>query len=180
MVAVRCLPCGLLVRLLDIPCVGGDEEAGLLFSSGSTGQPKGVVLTHRNLLGNLQQIADCELLPASETLLACLPIFHSFGFTVTMWYTLVMGAESGHRPVPPRDSENPPPQRGRRRLPCSWARRTFFRGYLRRIKPEDFSEFEASLRRSRRKPRRALPRVGKPVSTLSTWKVMVSPRPPQW
>ena len=137
MVAVRCLPCGLLVRLLDIPCVGGDEEAGLLFSSGSTGQPKGVVLTHRNLLGNLQQIADCELLPASETLLACLPIFHSFGFTVTMWYTLVMGLRVVTVPSPLETRKIASAAR-EEKATVLVGTPTFFRGYLRRIKPEDF------------------------------------------
>ena len=136
-VAVRCLPCGFLLRLLDIPRVGGDEEAGLLFSSGSTGQPKGVVLTHRNLLGNLQQVADCGLLPAQETLLACLPIFHSFGFTVTMWYPLVTGLRVVTVPSPLETQRIASAVR-EEQATVVFGTPTFFRGYLRRIKREDF------------------------------------------
>ena len=84
-------PAKLLVKLLKVPSKGGDEEAGLLFTSGSSGEPKGVVLTHRNILGNCAQIDASGLLPVSEKIIANLPIFHSFGFTVTLWYPLLRG-----------------------------------------------------------------------------------------
>jgi acyl-[acyl-carrier-protein]-phospholipid O-acyltransferase/long-chain-fatty-acid--[acyl-carrier-protein] ligase len=93
-------PAGWLARRLGVPQHGDNEEAGLLFSSGSTGEPKGVVLTHRNIIGNCFQIADIELLPRSEVLLACLPIFHSFGFTVTLWYPLLTGMKVITLPSP--------------------------------------------------------------------------------
>lgn len=137
MVAVRCLPCGFLMRLLGIPQIGGDEEAGLLFSSGSTGQPKGVVLTHRNLLGNLQQITDCRLIPASETLLACLPIFHSFGFTATMWYPLVTGLRVITVPSPLETRKIATVAR-EEEATVVLGTPTFLRGYLRRVKREEF------------------------------------------
>ena len=85
------LPGALLARLLGVPHRGGREEAGLLFTSGSAGEPKGVVLTHRNLLANCAQISAVDLLPRTASLMACLPVFHSFGFTVTLWYPLLRG-----------------------------------------------------------------------------------------
>ncbi|MFA5257895.1 MAG: AMP-binding protein [Opitutales bacterium] len=87
--AILTTPSSLLMRWLDVPQNGGDREAALLFSSGSTGEPKGVVLTHRNIIGNCLQIAGTHMLDTGETILANLPTFHSFGFTVNLWYTLL-------------------------------------------------------------------------------------------
>jgi len=80
-----------IIRRAQVPREGGDREAGLLFTSGSSGEPKGVVLTHRNILGNCAQIDASGVLPAGETLLGNLPIFHSFGFTIILWYAIQRG-----------------------------------------------------------------------------------------
>jgi acyl-[acyl-carrier-protein]-phospholipid O-acyltransferase/long-chain-fatty-acid--[acyl-carrier-protein] ligase len=87
--AVRALPAGFLARQLRLPTHGGDREAALLFTSGSSGEPKGVVLTHRNIIGNCLQTRETGLLHPGETMIGCLPVFHSFGFTVTMWYPML-------------------------------------------------------------------------------------------
>ncbi len=98
--AIKCLPAGLLARLLQVPREGRDQEAGLLFTSGSSGEPKGVVLTHRNILGNCAQIKATGLFTEKERVLANLPIFHSFGFTVTLWYPVISGGEVVTLPSP--------------------------------------------------------------------------------
>ena len=97
---IHLCPAKLLARILKIPNEGGELEAGLLFTSGSSGEPKGVVLTHRNILGNCAQIDATGLLPASEKVIANLPIFHSFGFTVTLWYPLLRGCSVVTLPSP--------------------------------------------------------------------------------
>ena len=88
---IHLCPAKLLAKILKVPAEGGELEAGLLFTSGSSGEPKGVVLTHRNILANCAQIDATGLLPVSEKVIANLPIFHSFGFTVTLWYPLLRG-----------------------------------------------------------------------------------------
>lgn len=100
MLAIAALPPAPLMKLWKIPQNGGQREAGLLFSSGSTGEPKGIPLTHSNIIGNCLQIHDCGLLNDRQTMMGCLPTFHSFGFTVTLWYPLYEGVKTVTLPSP--------------------------------------------------------------------------------
>ena len=82
-----------LAKMLGIAEEGGDEEAVLLFTSGSSGNPKGVVLTHRNILANVSQFGSRLELSDDDKVLGCLPLFHSFGSTVTLWYPMLEGVD---------------------------------------------------------------------------------------
>ncbi len=100
LLAAWLLPNQWCAGLLGTPAVGDRAEAGLLFTSGSSGEPKGVALTHRNILANCAQISSLSILPETCVLLACLPVFHSFGFTVTLWYPLLRGSRVVTIPSP--------------------------------------------------------------------------------
>src|ERR1044072_6328908 len=63
----------------------------ILFSSGSTGVPKGVVLTHSNVLSNILGLAQVFDVGKKDRILGILPFFHSFGFTGTLWFPLIHG-----------------------------------------------------------------------------------------
>src|SRR5262245_47880108 len=79
---------------LFLPGLRGDRldtEATVIFTSGSTGDPKGVVLSHRNILSNAHQIEQQVELKPDEVVLGILPFFHAFGFTVTIWTALALG-----------------------------------------------------------------------------------------
>ena len=66
--------------------------AAILYTSGTTGQPKGAMLTHRNLLCNVNSVIRALDLSADDTFLAVLPMFHSFGATACMLTPVALGA----------------------------------------------------------------------------------------
>jgi acyl-[acyl-carrier-protein]-phospholipid O-acyltransferase/long-chain-fatty-acid--[acyl-carrier-protein] ligase len=100
LIAAWLLPNQWCAGLLGLPKVGDRGEAGLLFTSGSSGEPKGVALTHRNVLANCAQISSLSILPETCSMLGCLPVFHSFGFTVTLWYPMLRGCRVISVPSP--------------------------------------------------------------------------------
>ena len=93
LVAAWLLPNQWFANLVGLPKVGDNAEAGLLFTSGSSGEPKGVALSHRNILANCSQISSLSILPETASLVGCLPLFHSMGFTVTLWYPMIRGCK---------------------------------------------------------------------------------------
>lgn len=84
------LPASLLKKLY---CQSVDLEspAAVLFSSGSEGEPKGVMLSHKNIMANLKQISDMLNTEDSDVVMATLPLFHAFGLTVTTFMPMIEG-----------------------------------------------------------------------------------------
>ncbi len=80
-------------RALEPVPVRSEELAVLGYTGGTTGTPKGAMLTHRNLVANVQQLKawDPELRPGSEITLGALPFFHSYGMTTAMNLALASG-----------------------------------------------------------------------------------------
>lgn len=68
------------------------DLAALPYSSGTTGLPKGVMLTHRNLLANMAQCEAANLVDQDDTLTAVLPFFHIYGLVVVLTGCLSLGA----------------------------------------------------------------------------------------
>ncbi|HYW15394.1 MAG TPA: AMP-binding protein [Allosphingosinicella sp.] len=77
-----------------------DSPAVILFTSGSEGLPKGVVLSHRNLLANCQQLAARIDFNASDLVLNALPVFHSFGLTGGTLLPILNGVKTLLYPSP--------------------------------------------------------------------------------
>jgi acyl-[acyl-carrier-protein]-phospholipid O-acyltransferase/long-chain-fatty-acid--[acyl-carrier-protein] ligase len=137
----KLLPPSVLATLLGLPRDGGDAEAALLFTSGSSGEPKGVILSHRNLLANVTQFGLRINLGPGDKVLGSLPLFHSFGCTVTLWWVLLEGLGLVTYPSP----LDVPKLAGlieKYRISLLLTTPTFLRGYLRKAKREQL----ASLR----------------------------------
>ena len=136
----RLAPVGLLGRWL--PGLRGnslDKAATIIFTSGSTGDPKGVILSHSNILSNVHQIRNhIELLP-DEVVLGCLPFFHSFGFTVTIWTILCLAKKCVYH-FNPLDSRVIADLCESHGVTMIASTPTFMRSYLQRGRPEQFAK----------------------------------------
>lgn len=81
---------GFVLRRMVARGKAGDL-ATVIFSSGSSGQPKGVMLSHANVMSNIAACSDMVPLGGTDRIAGVLPFFHSFGFTFTLWFPLVRG-----------------------------------------------------------------------------------------
>ena len=136
LLAVLVLPGRLVVRLMGIRC-RLDDVATVLFSSGSTGEPKGVMLSHRNIATNVDGLRRHVDLRPDDIMLSTLPVFHVFGHTVNMWAPPLVGFTAVY---------HADPRQGReigdlcRRYACTilMGTATFLRLYRRKCGPDDF------------------------------------------
>jgi acyl-[acyl-carrier-protein]-phospholipid O-acyltransferase / long-chain-fatty-acid--[acyl-carrier-protein] ligase len=129
------VPARLLLRLLQIPKKGGHAEAVLLFTSGTTGEPKGVVVSHRNVVGNVTQFRVLLDAKRTDAILGSLPFFHTFGSTVTLWYPLIEGVRIVTYPNP-LEASKCAALIEQYKLTFLLATPTFLRLYLRKADPD--------------------------------------------
>ncbi|MDY6407395.1 MAG: AMP-binding protein [Pseudomonadota bacterium] len=84
----------ILYKMKKVPIrQNSDEPAIILFTSGSEGFPKGVVLTHQNIVSNVVQTGCFAQLTTKDLLFNSLPMFHSFGLVVGVFFPLFYGAK---------------------------------------------------------------------------------------
>ncbi len=133
----RSAPAGLLSLASGAGRRRDRDEAVILFTSGSSGEPKGVVLTHRMLLANVAQSA-ARLDLHDARFLSSLPLFHSFGLTVTMLLPLLMGRPMCTHPNP-TEARSLCELVRRHRLTLICATPTFARAMLRRARDDSFA-----------------------------------------
>ena len=121
-----------------------DDVATVIFSSGSTGDPKGVMLTHYNIASNIQQVSQVFMLGGRDKVLGILPFFHSFGFMAALWMPAVNGIGAVYHPNP-LDSKVIGELVARYRVTFLIATPTFLQAYIRRCSPESFGSLQYVL-----------------------------------
>ncbi len=116
---------------------GGNKPAVVLFTSGSEGAPKAVVLSHANIISNIKQMSSIETINVTDTLFNALPMFHSFGLTVGTLFPLFEGSKLFLYPSPLhyRIISEIVYEIG---ASIMLATDTFFRGYAKIAHPMDF------------------------------------------
>lgn len=90
--AVFIFPVSLLIKIF----IKGNSEnindvASIIFSSGTTGEPKGIMLTHQNIVSNVEATYSVIKVKDDDVVCGILPFFHSFGYTATLWLVLYAG-----------------------------------------------------------------------------------------
>ncbi|MCA9498517.1 MAG: MFS transporter, partial [Nitrospira sp.] len=132
-----------------------DDIATIIFSSGSTGEPKGVLLSHFNLDSNVEGIAQVLHLGHKDRLLGILPFFHSFGYLTTLWFPLIHGAGVIYHPSP-LDAGPIGDLIHQHRITILLTTPTFLQLYLRRCTPEQFGSLRIVLTGAEKLPDRLL------------------------
>ena len=130
-----------------------DELATIIFSSGSTGEPKGVMLTHYNVASNVEQLDQVFLLQPEDRIMGILPFFHSFGFTATLCLPAAVGVGVVFHPNP-LDSRVIGALVNKYSVTFLLATPTFLNTYLRRCTPEEFGSLRFVMAGAEKLPER--------------------------
>src|SRR5262249_36541272 len=147
-------PARLLERTLGREARAGlDEPATVIFSSGSTGEPKGVLLTHYNLGSNVEQMDQIFRFDNHDRILGILPFFHSVGFPGTLCAPAVLGLGVVFHPNP-LDARSIGPLISQYKITFLLATPTFLQLYLRGCSAEDFGSLRVVMTGAEKLPER--------------------------
>ena len=130
--------------LFPAAAVHSDTLATIIFTSGSSGQPKGVMLSHKNILSNIQALLKTFYLEPKDCLCGILPFFHSFGFTCTLWLPLLAGVPVAYIPNP-LDSGTIGKVSNKNKCSVIFAAPAFLSTYTRKVSQEDFAHLRAAV-----------------------------------
>ncbi len=161
-IAERLTACALAlfapVRVLE-RCAGAmgrsqmDDLATIIFSSGSTGDPKGVMLSHFNIDSNVEGVAQVFHVGPTDRVLGILPFFHSFGYLVTIWLAVNHGMGVVYHPTP-LDAGAIGDLMHKHRVTILITTPTFLQLYWRRCAPEQLGSVRLVLTGAEKLPER--------------------------
>jgi acyl-[acyl-carrier-protein]-phospholipid O-acyltransferase / long-chain-fatty-acid--[acyl-carrier-protein] ligase len=146
-------PIPLLEKLLGTPRIGEEDLATIIFSSGSEGEPKGVMLSQKNIMSQTHTVAQIVAHDRHTCVVGFLPFFHSFGFTGTLWMPIVNGVRCVFHPNPlePRQIGSLTKKyQGTFLIGTS----TFLQGFIRRCTPEQLTSLKMVIAGAEKLPAR--------------------------
>ncbi len=145
------VPQRLLARLIGVHEHRDDDVISVMFTSGTTGDPKGAVLTHGNLKFNLTAVDAIIKVEPHDVLIGILPFFHSFGYAITLWGPLVFNIRAAYH-FNPLDARTVGELSRKAGGTILLATPMFLRNYTRRCEPEDFAALEVLVTGAERLP----------------------------
>ncbi len=117
---------------------GAERPATVIFTSGSTGDPKGVVLTHHNIISNLEGFTQVFSVTEKDVIMGVPPFFHAFGFTAGLWLPLIEGFGAVYV-ANPLDAKTTGELCRMHRATILIGTPSFYGGYVKRCRPDDFA-----------------------------------------
>jgi acyl-[acyl-carrier-protein]-phospholipid O-acyltransferase / long-chain-fatty-acid--[acyl-carrier-protein] ligase len=154
LLTAKLLPARLLELFLGVSRPASlDDTATIIFSSGSTGEPKGVMLSHFNLASNVEQLEQVFHLHDGDSILGILPFFHSFGFTGTLCLPSLAGVGVVFH-VSPLDAQVIGALVSKYAVTMLLSTPTFLNSYARRCPPEAFGSLRIVMAGAEKLPDR--------------------------
>lgn len=135
--AAYLVPASLLETSLGLRKIHADDTLTIVFTSGSTGEPKGVILSNANIGSNVEAIDHLLNLERSDGVLGVLPFFHSFGYTACMWLPLCYNVRGVYH-FNPLDAKVVGKLCQEHHLTIMMATPTFLKMYMKRCEPAQF------------------------------------------
>ena len=149
-----------LIHMLRLDQIDENANAVILFTSGTEASPKGVPLSHKNILSDLRSAMQCIDLKSDDTLYAILPPFHSFGFSVVGLFPLLGGIKVAFYPDP-TDSFALAEGIERWHITLFCSAPSFLKGVLQAAKPKQLSSVRLFVSGAEKAPPELFERIAK-------------------
>lgn len=143
-IAAYLLPIWILERCLGLTQIKPTDLMTIIFSSGSTGQPKGVMLSHHNIGSNISSADQLFQIKRTDVIIGVLPFFHSFGYTLMMWLPMNVDCAAVYH-FNPLDARTVGELAQKYKGTIVAATPTFLKSYLKRCDKEQFATLDLAI-----------------------------------